>query len=271
MQVRAFLELARISNLPTVWSNCLAAWLIGGSQDIRILGIGVAGGSLVYTGGMFLNDYCDQEFDRAHRQERPIPSGRSSGRSAGWMAAAFLAIGTVCLAWIHLWAALLLAALVVTYDFWHKTNPTSPILMAACRVMLVITIAGLPAGWLALSLGLYILAISLVAKREAFGGGSIPWLGLFALALAFTLTPIALTTQPHPWMWLLPLLVLYPATYVIRRNKQIGKCVGGLLAAIPLVDLWNSSIYSQFSPKIQITFFLLSCAAILLQRVAPAT
>lgn len=269
--MRAFLELARISNLPTVWSNCLAAWLVGGTHDTRILGIGIAGGSLVYTGGMFLNDYCDQEFDRAHRQERPIPSDRSSARSAGLIAAVFLGIGTVCLAWINLWAALLLTALVVTYDFWHKKNPISPVLMAVCRVMLVVTIAGLSAGWLALSLGLYILAISLVAKREAFGGGSVPWLGLLALALAFALTPFAIATQPQIWLWLLPLLVFFPVTYVLRRDKQIGKCVGGLLAAIPLVDLWNVSICTTITPPILISFLLMSAGAILLQRVAPAT
>jgi 4-hydroxybenzoate polyprenyltransferase len=31
VRVAAWLELARVSNLPTVWSNVLAAWLVSGA------------------------------------------------------------------------------------------------------------------------------------------------------------------------------------------------------------------------------------------------
>src|ERR1051325_660101 len=73
--LRSFLTLGRISNLPTVWSNCLAAWtLAGGGLDARLAFV-CAGGSFLYIGGMFLNDACDVSFDQQHRMERPIPSG----------------------------------------------------------------------------------------------------------------------------------------------------------------------------------------------------
>src|SRR4030095_6179699 len=89
---RTFLILARASNLPTVWSNCLAGWLLGGGGDWlevaipRVRGAGVRlnfailclGATFLYTGGMFLNDAFDADFDRHFRPERPIASGAIS-------------------------------------------------------------------------------------------------------------------------------------------------------------------------------------------------
>src|SRR5438552_468570 len=68
--IRTLLVLGRVSNLPTVWSNCLAAWLLAGGGLSRRLGILCAAASLLYTGGMFLNDAFDVEFDRKYRTER---------------------------------------------------------------------------------------------------------------------------------------------------------------------------------------------------------
>src|SRR5213075_1303788 len=76
--LRTFLILGRVSNLPTVWSNCLAGWWLGGGGNSGMLPFLFAGVTLLYLGGMFLNDAFDVEFDRQHREERPIPSGRIS-------------------------------------------------------------------------------------------------------------------------------------------------------------------------------------------------
>jgi len=55
--LKAWLELARISNLPTAWTNVLAGWLLAGGQlqDQRLIWL-LLGGSLLYSGGMILND-----------------------------------------------------------------------------------------------------------------------------------------------------------------------------------------------------------------------
>src|SRR5437762_1163616 len=72
---RTLLILGRVSNLPTVWSNCLAGWLLGGGGDsLRLVQL-CAGTTLLYLGGMFLNDAFDAQFDQQHRRDRPIPSG----------------------------------------------------------------------------------------------------------------------------------------------------------------------------------------------------
>ncbi len=64
--------------MPTVWSNCLAAWLLGGGGSVGRLWSLLLGGTLIYVGGMWLNDAVDAPFDREFRPERPIPSGKVS-------------------------------------------------------------------------------------------------------------------------------------------------------------------------------------------------
>ena len=72
-RLRALLVLGRVSNLPTVWSNCLAGWLLGGGGNSALKFAALcAGTTCLYIGGMFLNDAFDADFDRQHRQERPF-------------------------------------------------------------------------------------------------------------------------------------------------------------------------------------------------------
>ena len=90
-KIKALLATGRISNLPTVWCNCLAAALIlfhqsekgflefvsqPWSEPLTYLAIFlVVITSCFYVGGCFMGDYIDREFDAKHKPERPIPSG----------------------------------------------------------------------------------------------------------------------------------------------------------------------------------------------------
>ena len=73
--VQTLLSLGRVSNLPTVWSNCLAGWCIGQGLHGERLFLLLMGATFLYLGGMFLNDAFDAQYDRQHRPERPIPTG----------------------------------------------------------------------------------------------------------------------------------------------------------------------------------------------------
>lgn len=95
--LRTLLVLSRASNLPTVWSNCLAAWWLGGAGSYGSLPALFLGASLLYIGGMFLNDAVDADFDRQHRRERPIPSGQISERLAWQISFGLLLAGALCL------------------------------------------------------------------------------------------------------------------------------------------------------------------------------
>ncbi len=147
--MRAWLELARISNLPTVWTNVLAAWAIsfGGFQYFQ-LGMLMLGGSLLYTAGMILNDVADVTFDRQFRPERPIPSGKVSLGTA-WIVSGLLILGGVALmigpGRSNAWLVLALVTAIVSYDFYHKPWAGSVIVMGACRSLLYLA-AGYAAG-----------------------------------------------------------------------------------------------------------------------------
>jgi len=73
--LRALLELSRVlSNLPTVWTNVLAAWIIASGANWQwnpALGWLLLGASLIYSAGMILNDACDVAWDREHRRRTP--------------------------------------------------------------------------------------------------------------------------------------------------------------------------------------------------------
>ncbi len=51
-QLRTLLILGRVSNLPTVWSNCLAGWWLGGGGNFWKLPFLFFGVSLLDTGGI---------------------------------------------------------------------------------------------------------------------------------------------------------------------------------------------------------------------------
>jgi 4-hydroxybenzoate polyprenyltransferase len=245
---RTLLTLGRISNLPTVWSNCLAAWILAGGGGWR-LGLLLASGSCLYLGGMFLNDACDVEFDRRHRQERPIPSGEIS-LSIVWCWTAGLLLAGVLLAiplgGRALVCALALLAAVVAYDFWHKRQPFAIGLVALCRFLLYLLASFAAAGtvsWrlLAAALGLaaYVLGISLLARHESGVSRPPKW------PMALLLIP-ALSAWLHAsdsalgaimfacllfagWLGIsLPLLW--------GPGQQTGRVVSRLLAGMVLVD-----------------------------------
>ncbi len=131
-----------------------------------------AAASLFYTGGMFLNDSFDLEFDRRARPERPLPSGdltRTEGFAAGALClaagAALLARGGRTFA-----LGLLLAAAILVYNRWHKHNPAAPLVMGACRG-LVYCLAGAavggPSGLVlagAAAITVYVVGLTIVAR-----------------------------------------------------------------------------------------------------------
>ena len=57
------LNLARASNLPTVASNALCACLLSGQFSLPICTGAIIAASLMYTGGMYLNDWSDANYD----------------------------------------------------------------------------------------------------------------------------------------------------------------------------------------------------------------
>lgn len=280
--LHTFAVLGRISNLPTVWSNCLAGWWLGGAgAPERLLAL-LLGASAVYVGGMFLNDAFDVSFDREHRPERPIPAGAiSEGRVWQW-GLGFAAFGVTALGllgWKTALLALGLVGLVLAYNAIHKRTPLGVLLIAGCRSMLYLIassvardgISGL-AVWSGLALGTYVVGISLIARRESTSS-PVPWWPLLLLAAPMVLAWLA---NAERWrerafaisllltLWMLPFL-----HHLLRRpSGNPAFSVSGLLAGIVIVD-WLA--VAGGTPLQTLTFAACFFLALLGQRYIPAT
>jgi UbiA prenyltransferase family len=252
------LKLGRVSNLPTIWSNVLAGTVLAGGEAWRwatllvMLAI-----SLLYVGGMYLNDAFDRDIDARERPTRPIPAGLVEANSvfAAGFGLLLAGISVVVLAaamtapervWHPALASLALAAAIVFYDWNHKDNALSPLFMGLCRVLAYLTagygaasepaLAVFVAALVSLS---YLIGLTYIAKQEAHDTIGALW------PLIFLATPLAyaVTLIHHA-----PLAVSVIATALIawtlralsylrrRRPGDVPRAVVSLIAGISLVD-----------------------------------
>lgn len=249
MNLRTALRLGRVSNLPTVWTDTLAGVLLAGAAGLGgEFALLLAAFTLFYTGGMFLNDAFDAAIDARERPERPIPSGVvTRGAVFGW-GFAQMAAGIALLALVGAapaLAGLALAAAIIYYDWNHKANPLSPLVMGLCRVLIYVG-AGLayasalpPPLWAGAGLLLcYLIGLTYVAKQEN-------------LERVENLWPLVFLAAPVAWgawgAWQAPVTApfwlaftgwsLWALSLLRRRAKgDIPRAVVSLIAGIALLD-----------------------------------
>jgi 4-hydroxybenzoate polyprenyltransferase len=253
-----FLALARASNLPTVWTNVLSGVLLaGGTASDPRLPVLLLALSCCYVAGMFLNDACDLRFDREHRPDRPIPSGRVSLRLVAWSGALLLGCGVSLLAvtgfmtpaqgtgWRPLLAGCALAAAILAYDWHHKDNRWSPVIMGLCRLLTYVA-----AGWAisdsppvelyfaGLLLLCYLVGLTCAAKQEHLATLTNLWpLALMAVPAGFALAG-AVDGLPQALAAVLFIGWLLLALRRLRRRwpGDVPAAVSALLAGICLWD-----------------------------------
>jgi 4-hydroxybenzoate polyprenyltransferase len=280
--IRTFLVLGRVSNLPTVWSNCLAGWWLGGGGNLEKLPFLFIGTTLLYVGGMFLNDAFDAEFDRQHRKERPIPSGRIALDSVWRLGWAGLALGAVCLLWpgqVTGGLGLLLVFCIILYDAIHKLITFSPVLMGICRFFLYVIAASTGQNgvtgwsiWCGLALLGYIVGLSYLARRESTRGPLSYWPLLVLAAPIFLAFLMNVDSARQPVFLLSAVVVLWVLrclrSVLWSPQPNVGRTVSGLLAGIVLVD-WLA--VPDVNRSFGMVFIGLFLAALLFQRFVPAT
>lgn len=306
--MKPWLQLARISNLPTVWTNVSAAWLLAGGKwaDARLYWL-ILAGSLLYTGGMILNDAADVKFDREHRKERPIPAGAVSLRAA-WAAGLGMMLLGAWLAFVKGWAhPLVVAALVACilfYDLYHKPWAGSVVVMGACRGLLVLMSASAlvldralnatgdliePAFRLglhslqflasenvvqAIVLGCYVVGITMAARSEHRDRGPRALARLLAILLLSAPVIASAANFPvfHGWDALVYLglgwLLSVPVGFLAKGGPAVGRGVGWLLAGIPIVD---ALAVATVSIRVAVGFVMLAPLLRLWQRWVAAT
>ena len=184
-----------MSNLPTVWTNALLGAVLSGAPTAGGVLLAALSLSLLYVGGMWLNDAFDAEIDAAERAGRPIPGGEI-GRGAVFAGGAALLTAGVLAAAASGGAlgALALAGTVVLYDWSHKRTALAPAIMGATRCLAVLLGAAMTGGvtgaaWIGgLGLGAYVAGLTYAARQEAYDRIERAWpLAVLALPLALAL------------------------------------------------------------------------------------
>ena len=280
--LRTLLILGRISNLPTVWSNCLAGWWLGGAGHYERLPFLLAGATCLYTGGMFLNDAMDAEFDRLHRKERPIPSGGIGLETVWKWGQSWLALGGLCLIWLRPATGclgVLLILSILLYDAVHKRISFSPVLIGICRFLLYVISASVANNgvtgwsiWCGLALAAYVAGLSFFARGESLHRKLNYWPAFLMSAPIILALIMDNNSYREAGLLLSAVLVLW----TIRALRQtlrsaepkIGLTVSWLLAGIVLVD-WLA--VADAPRPVSGIFIALFLTALLLQRVVPAT
>ncbi|GHB25617.1 hypothetical protein GCM10009038_25900 [Salinicola rhizosphaerae] len=248
-----WLELGRVSNLPTVWSNVLAgAVLAGAAWQMEALAAALGALTLFYLGGMYLNDACDANIDARERANRPIPRGDIDRLTVALIGATMLGLGALVLFLCRVEAGvtgLALIAAILGYDWWHKRIGWSPLLMGACRLLTYVTAAlafnatlGEALLWGALGLTCHVVGLTYAARQEAYDRLGAVWpLGVMAIPVVVMI--VAMLTGPFPSLLALCLWIAYLAWcgrclwLLFRRAPgDVPRAVVGLIAAISLYD-----------------------------------
>ncbi len=276
MNLETALSLGRVSNLPTVWTNALAGFLLAGGAPSWALALLLLSVSAFYVGGMYLNDAFDAAWDRKRRTERPLARGVVALETVYFAGFALLLAGLAALLPAAPPAAfalaLLLAFAILLYDRFHKDFAPAPWLMGACRGLVYLLAAAFARGevpWLALAAAagalLHTVGITLAARGEhrtapeAFRGG--------LLFLPPLLLLLALAAER---LSVLPFLLLYGAALGIalrllrqHRQRATARGVGLLIAALALFD---GALMAALDPALALLGPLLFALTLLLQR-----
>lgn len=279
MRLSTALKLGRVSNLPTVWTNCLAGAVLAGTAPASgilspqsfgidvILLLVILAMTFSYIGGMFLNDAFDADIDREERPERPIPSGETSRREVFIWGGALLLLSVALLSlaglhgtlenpWLPALTGLILAGLIVLYNSWHKNNPLSPLIMGLCRVCVylvaAVTFASVPPAIVFIGSALllsYLIGLTFVAKQENLGHLRSSWPLLFLGTPVIFGLLLLLTESPAAWPFWAALLcwILFCLWLLKRRSKgDIPRAVVSLIAGISLLDALLIASSGQF-------------------------
>ena len=257
-KVTAFMQLARLSNLPTVFSNTLVGAALGAraeSLPLQATTLAAFAISLFYAGGMALNDVMDRRIDAEERPNRPIPSGVITVEEALFFVVLSFVAGFILLAFSGPTTMALAAALIaaiILYDILHKHWGLSLIFMGLCRGLVYMTVAALvaasldqPLYWLPLALfalliTIYIIGLTVVAQKEAAGNlGFRRWLALALVVVPFI---ALLFTSPSNWLLSIPAGFIL-ALWLLRSNRMVRAnpprvmpAVLGWLSGICLID-----------------------------------
>jgi heme O synthase-like polyprenyltransferase len=254
---QTLLRLGRVSNLPTVWTNVIAGATIAnaaaGIADVALVGVAM---TAFYVGGMYLNDFFDRDIDARERPGRPIHAGEIGAGTVWTIGFALLVIGVALLAPFGPLTAswgLALAATIVLYDSWHKSNIFAPLIMGLCRALVYLATGAAVSGGIrsaliagAIALAAHVIGLTYAAKQENLNQVGRLWpLAILAGPLLFALLGIS-----GGWLVAVGILILCVADIAAVRllakrvaPDAVPRAVSMLIAAVCLVDALAVALY----------------------------
>ncbi len=289
--LRTLLILGRVSNLPTVWTNAIAGYLVGGGFFEAEIGWILGGISLLYCGGMTLNDAFDAGWDQEHAPERPIPSGALSRSATWWIGGMQLVAGSALILTTTEVGGTVLAALIASilgYNILHKRWVGSVILMGLCRALVYYAAwtaarSGMQLGpvsplihLIAVGTVLYVAGLTLAARSERIAAAPLTSpLSRFLLLIpsAFPLfTLYTESTLDLSRTWVIAGTLAAGAWIILCRTLLFrGKLSRGIPFAIAGIALYDATVAILLDVNGGI--FCLCCfgLTLLAQRFVPAT
>lgn len=238
--LRTLLTLSRAASLPTIWSNCLAGWWLGGGGNYWKLPFLFLGVSALHTGGMFLNDAFDQDYDRQQRPDRPIPAGKISAALVWKLGFGQLVAGIFLLVFcsqVSAGTGIVLALFILLYNFSHKFFTAAPWMLGGCRLWIYV-IAGAAGrfglnGWViysGLALAFYVAGMNYVTRRDTFRA-TIPHWPLALLAVPLLLAML-MNTSHFRWPAIVMAVVLTLWTgYAVKSMFTRGEINAGWISS----------------------------------------
>lgn len=245
--LRNLLILGRVSNLPTVWTNVIVGWLIGGGIFGWEMASLLGGVSLIYIAGMTLNDAFDAQWDRENAPQRPIPSGSISLRTTWVVGTLEMIAGCLVLLtagntdWKYL-SGLVIAVLL--YNWIHKKWSGSVLIMGACRAFV------------------YLLAWD-AARADMRLDPTSPLVFLISGGILLYISGLTLAarsehqaTEGKPPSWLSRLLLLLPTSFPVmtlycENTLDISRPLlfGGIIVSSVWIVLFRSMLRKRSIPQ----------------------
>ena len=263
---RLLLTMSRVRNLPSVWSNCLAGWWLGGAETFGKLPLLLLGVSTMYLGGCFLNDAFDAGIDRRRRPERPLPAGKISREFVWCSGFGLLALGVLLLVVCSKAAgvaAVLLTVFILLYNATHQFLTASPWLMGICRFWLYVIAGAVGAnglnGWpiyCGVALAFYVAGLGYIGWREHFRGPIPRWpllllssplvLAMLMNAKSYRVSAVGLAVVLASWT-ALSMQGVFRGTETsparVAANLTAGMVLVDWLAVFPVCPLWLTLIF----------------------------
>ena len=188
----------------------------------------------LYAAGMVWNDVADRRLDAVQRPERPIPSGDVPLAAAAVLGALLVGAGVVLSPPAFRWHHMLLALLVLVYDFLSKRNAWAGALnMGALRGLNLATaaaplwlhggLAQVPGPLLtaASCYAVYIVAVTILGLYE--DQASVSPRAVVTIQAAPLLAGLYGLIEVQGGLWPAPVLAAVPVVAFARRNRLVER------------------------------------------------